>query len=89
MNFVRRVFVGQVSIFSVRSHFGAAEQKILNNRIIASFQLSRCALKIDATFMQISDAIADVHRALHVVCNYDARHLKSLLQTADEAIDTV
>jgi hypothetical protein len=43
------------------------------------FQLSRRAVKIDATFMQISDAVADMHCAFHVVRNYDACHLESFL----------
>src|SRR5207248_1055776 len=77
------------SITLVCRRFGAAQQKILDNWIIALFQLSRRALKIDATFMQISDAVANMHCAFHVVRNYDARHLKSFLQATDQPINTV
>ena len=70
----------QINRNLMRGRFGAAQQEILNDRIIALLQLRRRAIEIDPSFVQVGNAIANLHRALHVVRDDNARHLKSLLQ---------
>ena len=73
----------------MRCCFGATEQKILDDWIVALLQLGGSAVEIDSAFVQISNAIAHLHRALHVVRHHDAGYLKARLQSTDEMIDAV
>ena len=72
-----------------RLAFGTAEQEILQDGVSALLELLRRSVKIDSAFVQVSNAIGDLHRALHVVRDNNARYLKSLLQSTDEMINAV
>src|SRR5262249_50579722 len=73
----------------VRRRFRTAQEEILDDRIVASLQRRGRAIEINSSFVQVGNAIANLHRAFHIVGHDNARHLKSLLQTTDETIDAV
>src|SRR6266480_2055865 len=74
---------------SIAPTFGASEQEILQNRIARLLELNGRAVEINPTFVQVSNVIGDVECALHVVRDHYARHSQPLLQSANQALDTV
>src|SRR5258706_14335603 len=77
------------SFISLVCNRRAPDQKILDERVLRGLNFRRRAVKVNATFVQIGNVIADVESALHVMGHDHAGDVITLLQPADQAIDAV
>src|ERR1044071_5522719 len=79
---------GRFALLSRRS-LRASEQKILQNRVAGDLKFLGGSVEIHLPFVQISNVVGKVKRALHIVRHHNAGNMEALLQTPDQSIDAV